>query len=819
MHGRAVIAAAPHSAPAAIAPRPSGAGIGRRRPASATTPAPPSAAAAVRRRRPRLAASSAAAAAPVPPAKASSSSDDDFDDFDDDGDDQEADHQARQEQQKEDDADRARQCRVRLSLAASTGRLDLSSLGLRGPPPPELWELGSGLADLSLAGNALSTLEGLGELSGLRRLAVAGNRLAALPAAAALRRLDELEGLWAHGNLLRALPEGLFDDAGAAAAALVAEEEDGDQKEEEKKEEGKKAAPSAAAAFPRLKSLSLAGNRLAALPPLAPGALPALAELALGGNCLHALPEGLARGAPALESLAAHGNALEGPVRGGEGGGGGASGASGGDVGFKVRRLSLQGNRLSGAALSGDWASLAALEHINVADNGPALTQLIDHDNDDDDDSEQASIAPLPPNLRSLTAYGNGLRSLPLRALASCRELSYLWLEGNPLSTETVKGMLELAPTMPSLRALGLDERQLRGVPGALVEGAGAALRVGAVVGGDGDGGEEGDGNDNSSSSWGPGYFKLVRGPAPPPGQPSVLVVAYGSAPGEPNWGGALKRARAEAAKAAADAAAAGASGGNNGDGDDDGEAAAAAAVAAAAAASAFDVLYVVDPHRDWYWLPDEWSGGGAGGEESSGGSGSGDNPSSSSPGSSYYASRVRRAAAPYDRVLLLGDSMGASACLMAAPCATSVLAFCPQVDLRLSAIRPGRPARELARWKRALLASVASAPPGTRVRVLTGTWQHDVDQAAMLADALEGRRKEDAAATSPQPPAVGPSLALEAFPVDSHRLAAALAKAGRLTPLLRAAIAREQGLAGPEVPPEPRGGKARGGVRLANLL
>jgi hypothetical protein len=96
-----------------------------------------------------------------------------------------------------------------------------------------------------------------------------------------------------------------------------------------------------------------------------------------------------------------------------------------------------------------------------------------------------------------------------------------------------------------------------------------------------------------------------------------------------------------------------------------------------------------------------------------------------------------------------------------------------------------------------------------------------------MLADALEKEGKgtseagggaATAATTAPAAAAAGPELALEAFPVDSHRLAAALAKAGRLTPILRAAIAREQGLAGAEGP-EARGGRARGGVRLANLL
>lgn len=41
----------------------------------------------------------------------------------------------------------------------------------------------------------------------------------------------------------------------------------------------------------------------------------------------------------------------------------------------------------------------------------------------------------------------------------------------------------------------------------------------------------------------GPGYFKLQRGPTPTaPGQDRVLVVAFGSAPGVPNWGGLLQK-------------------------------------------------------------------------------------------------------------------------------------------------------------------------------------------------------------------------------------------------------------------------------------
>jgi hypothetical protein len=95
---------------------------------------------------------------------------------------------------------------VKLMIAASTGRLDLSELRLAAPPPG-LWDI-TGLEDLSLAGNDIPEIpEDLGALACLRRLVVAGNRLRALPAAVAT--LPALEGLWAHGNALQALPAGL----------------------------------------------------------------------------------------------------------------------------------------------------------------------------------------------------------------------------------------------------------------------------------------------------------------------------------------------------------------------------------------------------------------------------------------------------------------------------------------------------------------------------------------------------------------------------------------------------------------------------------
>lgn len=69
-----------------------------------------------------------------------------------------------------------------------------------------------------------------------------------------------------------------------------------------------------------------------------------------------------------------------------------------------------------------------------------------------------------------------------------------------------------------------------------------------------------------------------------------------------------------------------------------------------------YDVLYVVDPSRLWY------EGGDA------------------ATFQRLYYDRLRRYTRRYSHVVMVGDSMGASAALMCSPLATAVLAFCPQV-------------------------------------------------------------------------------------------------------------------------------------------
>ena len=183
---------------------------------------------------------------------------------------------------------------------------------------------------------------------------------------------------------------------------------------------------------------------------------------------------------------------------------------------------------------------------------------------------------------------------------------------------------------------------QVSGVDQKLLEQVEKQVRPGTVVEG------------------GPGYFKIARRHSLKPGmeaaagahqcaEDSALVVAFGSAPGVPNWGGLLKRV--ELAGAA----------------DPDWQ--------------SFDVLFVVDGSRSWY----------DGMVRSLIGSHNGHVQQSSTvkhpayfaggdDGVAVYKERLERVCKSYKTVVMLGDSMGATAALLFAPLATSVLAFCPQV-------------------------------------------------------------------------------------------------------------------------------------------
>ena len=261
--------------------------------------------------------------------------------------------------------------------------------------------------------------------------------------------------------------------------------------------------PESLAALAALEDLSVAGNRLARAP-AALAALPALAKLALNGNGLGALPTDWSACA-------------------------------------RLKELHLQGNALRGALPEGfSAAALPALQELSLADN---------------------QIEALPSDLsgwsslQKLHLYGNNLKQLPVDALMALPSLQQVWLEGNPLEPAAVDALLRRAADgaqPPGLKAVGLDDAQVAGAAPALLAAARAArpglLRIGSVTGA------------------GPGYFKVQRGGGGSSSSAStsssgastsgsggggggggerVLVVAFGSAPGLPNWGGALRQVEA----------------------------------------------------------------------------------------------------------------------------------------------------------------------------------------------------------------------------------------------------------------------------------
>jgi len=129
------------------------------------------------------------------------------------------------------------------------------------------------------------------------------------------------------------------------------------------------------------------------------------------------------------------------------------------------------------------------------------------------------------------------------------------------------------------------------------------------------------------------------------------------------------------------------------------------------------------------------------------------------------------------EECVMIGDSMGATAALMFADQATCVHAFCPQVDLSVSSIRPAKDAA----WAKSLQCRVNAGVNACRgkVTVHVGDWKHDIDQVNML----------------PQN-----KLNVKVYGVTSHRLAISLDKSGKLLPMLRAAILHELGLSGKNV-------------------
>lgn len=517
--------------------------------------------------------------------------------------------------------------RVKLMLAESSLRLDLSECDLT-EVPPEVFDLPD-LEELSLAGNRLHELPPmLGRLTALRRLQLSGNQLETVPEE--IGHLQQLEGLWLHGNLLQKLP-------------------------------------SAVGALSSLTQLSLAGNQLMDLPD-ALGHLSHLKDLNVAGNNLSTLPASIG-GLASLEKLTLHGNQL--------------TKLPSSIAGLmELKEIALHGNPPL-SDLSESLAVLSSLEHLSAADCGLASVS----------DAFQSSVA-----LRTLSIYGNSIECLPPEVLHA-PSLQGIYMEANPLQPSNVAALLSICATSSSgAFTLGLDARQVDGVDPALVSAASDKMKISQMCG------------------VGPGCFKLEKAGSSPA---EALVVAFGSAPGTPNWGGLLRRVRDTAADVTH---------------------------------NSFDVLYVVDPYRSWY---------GGGNDDDF----------------DRYAKRLAAVTSQYRCVIMLGDSMGATAALMLADQATSVHAFCPQVDLSWSSIRPGKDAAWGAALKHRVLSGVGECKG--KVTIHVGNWKHDLDQVNLLPQNCTH---------------------VQIYSIDSHRLAAALDRAGKLLPMLRAAISHELGLSGSNV-------------------
>eukprot|EP00667_Euglena_gracilis_P004228 EG_transcript_4248 len=525
---------------------------------------------------------------------------------------------------------------LRISVAASTDKLDLADCGLE-EVPSEVFDLAN-LELLALNGNRLTSLPpAIGRLTRLRRLVIAGNRLRTLPPE--IGNLAALEELFVHGNDLETLP----DTIGRLKS---------------------------------LRQLCVSGNRLQALPSSI-GDLSQLTDLTAGGNQLRAVPNTLG-GLRRLVFLHLHGNRLT------------ALPDSIGEC-AALQELYVQGNCLT--ALPASMARLRALQELSVADN--RITALFE------DWSEL-------PVLGLVYAYGNRLTHLP-KSMAAVPSLRSLWLEGNPLDGPA---LLDVLSRMPAVRVIGIDRQAATGIPASALARC-PNVKVGTV---------------NSDAGHQPGYFKLQRhDPARPA---AVLVVAFGSAPGVPNWGKLLDLVAASMAEA-------------------DGV--------------PFDVLFVADPFRQWYGAGTAFSSHGRGQHSTLG-------PEGQHVTGAEFLRRIGEVAQQYRRTIFLGDSMGATGALLCARWAHAVLAFCPQLDFETASIRP----RYDGALFRAMWHDIAEGVrrcPG-RVMIHTGTWQHDEDQAKLVGHL--------------------PNVELVVHDIDTHRVALALNQCGRLLPLVRAAVLQQ---------------------------
>ncbi|XP_057819113.2 uncharacterized protein LOC131032188 isoform X5 [Cryptomeria japonica] len=401
-----------------------------------------------------------------------------------------------------------------------------------------------------------------------------------------------------------------------------------------------------------LEDLSLSGNNISIIPNEI-GNLKRLCRLGLAGNRLEELPASIGE-LKQLRGLWVHGNILKYLPE---------------EIGDlpQLRILALAGNKLK--SLPNAVMELSNLQVLSVCGNCLEKIPL--------------GIGCLQ-SLTSLALHGNQLCELP-ESLAHLSSLQELWLQGNRLEALTLDcGSLKM------LKELSLADNKISCISESI--GELQALESFWLYG-----------NMLSKVPCNLANMKALSnlwlelehsvGTDQVQINTNTVVVAFGSAPGVPNWGGLLRRVKAE--------------------------------MTASNILPAFDILYVVDGRRSWYTEHQNMI----------------KMPSKIIPKPlheennrricQYFYNELEEALKNYKAILMLGDSMGASAALTFSSLATSVIAFCPQVDLESSSIRPAKDKQWMKAYKDDLLKAVLTTK--SRVTVHCGSWSHDIHQANLL--------------------------------------------------------------------------------------
>jgi len=418
--------------------------------------------------------------------------------------------------------------------------------------------------------------------------------------------------------------------------------------------------------FKSLKRLQLAGNQLTSLPPVI-STLTQLEEVWFHGNLLEELPEHIGR----LKNL---------------------------------ERLSLAGNRL--LQLPDSLAQLTELRELSVSGNfieevpasvgclGKLVTLSMNG-------NRLKTVCPEIggcTSLKFLNLQANQLTSLPdsinqlqeldeMNVADNCLEalpgdlsglerMKVFWIYGN-----RIQHLPDSVFRLPDLECLWAEANPLERV--ALQTQLGS-LQDAASLRELGLDWQQVEGIDTATlsragsrlrmgsiTSYEPGYFKVQRAENGDArrreSRPKVLVVTFASAPGVPNWGGVLGRLAREATPEE----------------------------------QQFDILFVCDGSRNWY----------SGGDE----------------GVGFWRRRLQEVTSQYSKVVMLGDSMGATGALLFSDLATSVQVFTPQVELSDASMRPGHSQEWLSQVKANVLSSVERSTAVFQCH--SGTWDHDLQQ------------------------------------------------------------------------------------------